>query len=157
MTADGKFILLAEDDAVVAELVLHTLATMTPAPRVIHVKDGVEALDFLHARERYKAREPGNPTVVLLDLKMPRLDGLEVLRHVKNDAHLRTTPVVMLTSSQDEGDLRTSYQLGANAYVVKPVEFRKFAFVLQQLETFWLSINHPPPDERAAMMAAGSW
>ncbi len=149
-----KFILLAEDDAVVAELVLHTLATMTPAPTVVHVRDGVEALDFLHAREHYEQRVPGNPAVVLLDLKMPRLDGLEVLRHVKNDALLKTTPVVMLTSSQDDRDLRESYQLGANAYVVKPVEFRKFAFVLQQLETFWLGINHPPPDERVGSVAS---
>jgi CheY-like chemotaxis protein len=154
MIDPGKFILLAEDDAVVAELVLHTLATMTPAPRVVHVKDGVETLDFLHAREKYEGRDPGNPSVVLLDVKMPRLDGLEVLRHVKSDDALKSTPIVMLTSSQDERDLRQSYQLGANAYVVKPVEFRKFAFVLQQLETFWLSINHPPPDQRSPAYAA---
>ncbi len=142
-----KFILLAEDDAVVAELVLYTLATMTPAPKVVHVRDGVEALDFLTARGAYAQREPGNPTLVLLDVKMPRLDGLEVLRQVKTNAHLKTTPVVMLTSSQDERDVRESYLLGANAYVVKPVEFRRFAFILQHLETFWLGINHPPPDQ----------
>src|SRR3954468_18793258 len=100
MTADDKFILLAEDDPVVAELVLHTFAQHDPAPRIVHVRDGVEALDFLHARGSYEGREPGNPTVVLLDVKMPRLDGLEVLRHVKSDDHLRSTPVVMLTSSQ---------------------------------------------------------
>jgi CheY-like chemotaxis protein len=142
-----KFILLAEDDAVVAELVLHTLATMTPAPKVVHVRDGVEALDFLTVRGAYAQREPGNPTLVLLDVKMPRLDGLEVLRQVKTNARLKTTPVVMLTSSQDERDVRESYLLGANAYVVKPVEFRRFAFILQHLETFWLGINHPPPDQ----------
>ena len=147
-----KFILLAEDDLVVAELVLHTLSTMSPAPNVVHVRDGVDALDFLHQRGKYARREPGNPAVVLLDMKMPRLDGLEVLRHVKNDELLKSTPVVMLTSSQDERDIRESYQLGANAYVVKPVEFRKFAFVLQQLQTFWLEINHPPPLTR--IMAA---
>jgi CheY-like chemotaxis protein len=152
-----KFILLAEDDAVVAELVLHTLATMTPAPKVIHVRDGVEALDFLYFRERYEHREEGSPTVLLLDLKMPRLDGFEVLRRVKADTQLKGIPVVVLTSSQDEGDVRKSYQLGANAYVPKPVEFRKFAFVLQQLETFWLGINLPPPDQRPAALAAGSW
>lgn len=155
MLPGDKYILLAEDDAVVAELVLHTLATMTPAPKVIHVRDGVEALDFLHAREHYEHRDPGNPAVILLDLKMPRLDGFEVLRQVKSDAQLKMTPIVMLTSSQDDRDLQESYQLGANAYVVKPVEFRKFAFVLQQLETFWLGINLPPPDPRAA--APGPW
>jgi CheY-like chemotaxis protein len=152
----GKFILLAEDDLVVAELVLHTLGTMTPAPTVVHVKDGVEALDFLYAREKYHDREPGNPAVVLLDLKMPRLDGLEVLRHVKGDENLKCIPIVMLTSSQDEGDVKESYRLGVNAYVVKPVEFRKFAFVLQQLENFWLGINHPPPLNRSVAIAADS-
>jgi CheY-like chemotaxis protein len=149
-----KFILLAEDDAVVAELVLHTLATMTPAPTVVHVKDGVEAMDFLAARGAYAQREPGNPTLVLLDVKMPRLDGLEVLRQVKTNERLKTTPVVMLTSSQDDRDVRASYMLGANAYVVKPVEFRRFAFILQHLETFWLGINHPPPDQPALATVA---
>ena len=142
-----KFILLAEDDAVVAELVLHTLATMAPAPKVVHVRDGVEAIDFLCVRGTYANRQPLNPAVVLLDVKMPRLDGLEVLRQVKTNELLRTTPVVMLTSSQDERDIRQSYLLGANAYVVKPVEFRKFACILQQLATFWLGINHLPPDQ----------
>jgi CheY-like chemotaxis protein len=145
MIIEDKFILLAEDDTVVAELILHTLSKHDPSPRVVHVRDGVEALDFLHARARYEGREPGNPTLILLDVKMPRLDGLEVLRHVKSDEHLRLTPVVMLTSSQDESDVRRSYDLGVNAYVVKPVEFRQFAFVLSQLDTFWLGINQPPP------------
>lgn len=153
MILPDKFILLAEDDAVVAELVLHTLATMTPTPKVVHVRDGVEALDFLCTRGSYERREPGNPAVVLLDVKMPRLDGLEVLRQVKSHERLRNTPVVMLTSSQDERDVTQSYLLGANAYVVKPVEFRKFAFILQQLETFWLGINHPPPDPRSLAVA----
>lgn len=146
MSSPEKFILLAEDDPMVAELVLHTLATHTPAPRVIHVRDGVEALDILYSRQQYERREPGTPTVVLLDLKMPKVDGLEVLRQVKGDERLRLLPIVMLTSSQDERDVRESYLLGANAYVVKPVEFRRFALVLQHLETFWLGINHPPPD-----------
>ena len=156
MSLSDKFILLAEDDPVVAELVLHTLATHTPAPRVVHVRDGVEVLDFLYAREQFEKRAPGNPTVVLLDLKMPRVDGLEVLRHVKQDELLKSTPIVMLTSSQDERDVRESYQLGANAYVVKPVEFRRFATVLQQLELFWLGINHPPPDNWNAALTAES-
>jgi two-component system response regulator len=155
---EGKYILLAEDDLVVAELVQHALALNDPAPRVIHVRDGVETLNFLHARERYANRDPTNPAVVLLDVKMPRLDGLEVLRQIKSDERLKTTPVVMLTSSQDERDVRESYARGANAYVVKPVEYRRFATVLRQLEIFWMEINHPPivdhfadvPDQRRA-------
>src|SRR4051812_40270727 len=139
--SDGKYILLAEDDMVVAELVQHALAMHDPPPRVIHVRDGVETLNFLHARDRYANRDPANPTVVLLDVKMPRLDGLEVLRQVKSDERLRTIPIVMLTSSQDERDVRESYLLGANAYVVKPVEFRRFASVLRTLELFWMQIN----------------
>jgi len=146
MSSLEKFILLAEDDPMVAELVLHTLATHTPAPRVIHVRDGVEALDFLYSRHQYERREPGTPTVIFLDLKMPKIDGLEVLRQVKGDERWRLLPIVMLTSSQDERDIRESYLLGANAYVVKPVEFRRFALVLQHLEKFWLGINQPPPD-----------
>ena len=149
MTASDKFILLAEDDPVVAKLVLHTLASMMPAPKVVHVRDGVETMDFLCARGSFAQRNSGNPAVVLLDVKMPRLDGFEVLRQVKTNESLKATPVVMLTSSQDERDVRESYRLGANAYVVKPVEFRKLAFVLQHLESFWIGINQPPPDQRA--------
>jgi CheY-like chemotaxis protein len=148
------FILLAEDDLVVAELILHTLATMTPAPNVVHVRDGVEAMDFLSVRGPYAHRPPGNPGLVLLDVKMPRLDGLEVLRQVKTSERLKSTPVVMFTSSQDERDVRQSYLLGANAYVVKPVEFRRFAFILQHLETFWMGINHPPPEQSAETTVA---
>lgn len=147
MNSGGKYILLAEDDPHVAELVLHVLTRQEPAPRIVHVRDGVEALDFLHARDGFANREPGNPTLVLLDLKMPRLDGLEVLRHVKSDETLRGTPVVMLTSSHDERDIRTSYELGANAYVVKPVEFQRLVDVLGTLETFWMEINQPPAEQ----------
>ena len=154
MNASEKFILLAEDDAVVAELVLHTLATLKPAPKVVHVRDGVETLDFLCARGAYAHREPVNPAVVFLDMRMPRLDGLEALRQIKSSERLRATPVVMLTSSQDARDVEQSYLLGANAYVVKPAEFRKFALILQHLEIFWLEINHPPPDPRASNLAA---
>lgn len=150
---NGKFILLAEDDEAVAELVMHSLSSLTPVPSVVHVRDGVETLDFLHVRGAFENREPGNPAVVLLDVKMPRVDGFEVLRRIKNDERLRTTPVVMLTSSQDERDVRASYQLGANAYVVKPVEFRQFSFVLQQLELFWIGINQPPQQPAAGIAA----
>lgn len=156
MIPTDKFILLAEDDAVVAELVLHALATANPAPRVVHVRDGVDTLNFLYSREQYEKRPPGDPAVLLLDVKMPRLDGLEVLRQIKSDERLRATPVVMLTSSQDERDVRQSYQLGANAYVVKPVEFRRFLVVLREIETFWMQVNHPPLDSHLMGVADGA-
>jgi CheY-like chemotaxis protein len=150
-----KYILFVEDDLCVAELVLHVLERTSAKPRVVHVRDGVEALDFLHARGRYEQREVANPTVVLLDVKMPRLDGLEVLREVKSDDTLRSIPIVMLTSSQDERDIRTSYELGANAYIVKPVEFQRLAAMLTTVETFWMEINQPPPQSvPAPRMAA---
>lgn len=141
----AKYILFAEDDPCVAELVLHLFTRIRSAPHIVHVKDGVEALDFLYAREQYEQREPGCPTVVLLDVKMPRLDGLEVLRQIKSDETLRSIPVVMLTSSQDESDIRTSYELGANAYIVKPVEFHRLASLLTTFESFWMEVNQPPP------------
>jgi CheY-like chemotaxis protein len=147
MTAPDKFILLAEDDLHVAELVRHALAADEPAPRIVHVIDGVETLNFLYARGKFERREPGNPAVILLDMKMPRVDGLEVLRQIKKDARLKSTPVVMLTSSQDERDIRESYRLGANAYVVKPVEFRRLSEALKQIEGFWMKSNLPPPLE----------
>jgi CheY-like chemotaxis protein len=144
MSEHGRYILLAEDDKVVAELIRHALLDHDPEVRIVHVRDGVEALDYLHARDRYAQRDPNNPAVVLLDVKMPRLDGLEVLRQIKSDERLRPMPVVMLTSSQDERDIRESYAFGANAYVVKPVEFRRFTAVLKQIEIFWMKINQPP-------------
>ncbi len=150
-----KYILLADDDAVVAELVMHALAQNEPRPHVVHVRDGVEALDYLYARGRYQERPTHTPTVVLLDVKMPKLDGIEVLRQIKTDERLKITPVVMLTSSQNERDVRTSYDLGANAYVVKPVEFRNFVTVLRHLETFWMHINHLPPENRVTELASG--
>ena len=155
MNDSGKYILLAEDDPCVAELVLHVLRHTSAPPRVVHVKDGVEALDFLYARETFQHREPGNPTLVLLDIKMPRLDGLEVLRHIKTDEALRGTPVVILTSSHEERDVRTSYDLGANAYVVKPLEFQRLVTVLENLEMFWMEINQPPPERRTAASTLG--
>ncbi|HVS50756.1 MAG TPA: response regulator [Opitutaceae bacterium] len=145
MNTAEKYILLAEDDLVVAELVQHAFATQDSSARIVHVRDGVETLDYLYSRARFEHRPPGSPAVVLLDVKMPRLDGLEVLRQVKSDERLKSTPIVMLTSSQDERDVRESYQLGANAYVVKPVEFRRFSQVLHEIEEFWLHVNNPPP------------
>jgi CheY-like chemotaxis protein len=144
MNDSPKYILLAEDDPMVAELVVHAFATQESPPRIVHVRDGVETLDYLYAREQFEHRSSENPAVLLLDVKMPRVDGLEVLRQIKTDERLKFTPVVMLTSSQDERDIRESYELGANAYVVKPVEFRRFANVLKEIEGFWLKINHPP-------------
>ncbi|MEO5957623.1 MAG: response regulator [Opitutaceae bacterium] len=145
MSAADKYILLAEDDPNVAELVQHALTMDAPAPHIVHVLDGVEALNYLYARGDFAQREPGNPAVVLLDMKMPRLDGLEVLRQIKKDPALKSTPVVMLTSSLDERDVRQSYLLGANAYVVKPIEFHRLIEALKQIEGFWLKSNLPPP------------
>jgi CheY-like chemotaxis protein len=144
MTAPAKFILLAEDDPYVAELILHVLQSQPSPPLIVHVHDGVETLDFLHSQGQFEHRPPGSPAVVLLDVKMPRVDGLEVLRQIKSDETLKSTPVVMLTSSRDERDVQQSYQLGANAYVVKPVEFQRFATMLKHIETFWLQVNQPP-------------
>ena len=109
------------------------------------VRDGQECLDYLHRRAEYEGRSGGNPAVVLLDLKLPKLDGLQVLEHLKTHPTLRVVPVVMLTSSKEEQDLGRSYNLGANAYVVKPVDFRDFVAALRELGLFWAVINHPPP------------
>jgi CheY-like chemotaxis protein len=156
MSPTEKYILLAEDDGFVAELIMHALGKCEAAPKVVHVRDGVETLEYLFGRGQFRQRPASNPVVVLLDVKMPRLDGLEVLRQVKSDEQLRSTPVVMLTSSQDERDVSESYRLGANAYVVKPVEFRRLKKVLEHLEEFWLHINQPPPDNRTLPLAAGA-
>lgn len=153
MSAPEKFMLLAEDDPCVAELVLHVLAQNEHPPQVVHVRDGVEALDFLYAQGAFEHRESGNPHVIILDVKMPRLDGLDVLRQIKSDEHLRTTPVVMLTSSHDDRDVRAAYEAGANAYVVKPLEFARLAEVLHTLELFWMDMNQPPPQRDNAPRA----
>jgi CheY-like chemotaxis protein len=109
------------------------------------VRDGEEALDYLYSRGLFKLRATGHPAVVLLDLKLPKVDGLEVLKQIKNDPDLRQVPVVMLTSSREERDLVTSYNLGVNAYVVKPVDFHEFVDSLRELGLFWAVINQPPP------------
>lgn len=137
-------ILLAEDNPHDAELTLAALAEHHLANQVVVVSDGAQALDYLRSNGRFVGRAPGNPVVVLLDLKMPKVDGLEVLRVVKGDPALRTIPVVMLTSSREEADLVRSYQLGTNAYVVKPVGFQEFVDVVKQLGFFWAVINEPP-------------
>ncbi len=145
MMSSLKRILLAEDNAKDVELTLAALEEHHLANEVLVVNDGVEALDYLYCRGKYKLRTADNPAVVLLDLKMPKLDGLEVLKTIKGDAQLKTIPVVMLTSSREEQDLVESYKLGVNAYVVKPVDFQQFIDAVKNLGVFWALINEPPP------------
>jgi CheY-like chemotaxis protein len=140
-----KRILLVEDSVADAELALHGLSEYHLANDVQHVRDGVEALDYLHRRGDFADRPPGHPAVVLLDLKMPRLDGMEVLKEMKGDPELRMIPVVVMTSSREEGDLLQTYSLGVNAYVVKPVKFPAFVEAVKQVGSFWALINEPPP------------
>jgi CheY-like chemotaxis protein len=149
MTA-GKPILLAEDNPRDAELALAAMEEHHLADKVVVCRDGAEVLDYLYCRGRYKTRLQGNPAVVFLDLKMPKVDGLEVLRTIKADARLRPIPVVMLTSSREERDLAQSYALGANAYVVKPVEFQQFLKAVKESGMFWGLINEPPPEGAGA-------
>ena len=145
MTSEVKKILLVEDNANDAELTLTALAENHFANKVDLVRDGEEALDYLFRRNKYALRSNDNPALVLLDLKLPKIDGLEVLEHIKQDEKLRTVPVVMLTSSREEQDLIRSYDLGVNAYVVKPVEFGEFMHALKELGLFWAVINQQPP------------
>jgi len=140
-----KRILLVEDNANDIELTLTALEENHLANEVVVARDGVEALDYLYRRGVFKLRTPGNPAVVLLDLKLPRVDGMEVLRQLKSDLDLKKVPVVMLTSSREEQDLLRSYDLGVNAYVVKPVDFTDFVQALNKLGLFWAVINEPPP------------
>jgi CheY-like chemotaxis protein len=141
-----KRILLAEDDPVDRKLIVRALTDNNLVNPVDEVKDGAEALDYLHRRGDFAARVDGHPLLVLLDIKMPKVDGLEVLRRIKVDSDLRVIPVVVLTSSHEEQDLIKSYCLGVNAYVVKPLEFDDFARAVRQLAIFWALINEPPPD-----------
>ncbi|MDQ3833806.1 MAG: response regulator [Actinomycetota bacterium] len=140
----GK-ILLVEDDPYDVELTLSALAENHLANEVVVVRDGAEALDYLYRRGAYESRVAGHPVVMLLDLKLPKVDGLEVLEHVKSNPDLKTTPVVMLTSSREEQDLAKSYNLGTNAYVVKPVGFSDFVEAIRKLGLFWTVVNQPPP------------
>jgi CheY-like chemotaxis protein len=142
---DLKDILLAEDNANDVELTLTALQKHNIANQVIVVRDGAQALDYLFRREEFANRRGGNPAVILLDLKMPKVDGLEVLRRVKSDDKLRTIPVVILTSSREERDLVEGYRLGVNAYVVKPIHFDEFVEAVIHLGVFWALINEPPP------------
>jgi CheY-like chemotaxis protein len=138
-------ILLVEDSLRDAEMTLKALQTHHLANEVLHLRDGAEALDFLYRRGEFAGRTNGQPAVVLLDLKMPRVDGLEVLRQMKDDADLKMIPVVIMTSSREERDLLDSYRLGVNAYVVKPVKFPEFVDAVKQVGAFWAVLNETPP------------
>ena len=138
-------ILMVEDDPKDVELSLTALADYNLANEVIVTRDGEEALDYLYYRGDYKTRSNGNPAVMLLDLKLPKVDGLEVLKQIKSDGVLRMIPVVVLTSSKEEKDMVASYKLGVNAYVVKPVDFHEFVNAIKELGVFWAVINEPPP------------
>ena len=145
MMAELNRILLAEDNPKDVELTLTALAEHNLANEVVVVHDGAEALDYLYCRGKFTMRAGTHPAVVLLDLKMPKVDGLEVLRIIKADERLKTIPVVILTSSREERDLVESYKLGVNAYVVKPVDFQQFIHAVKDLGAFWAVINEPPP------------
>lgn len=140
-----KPILLVEDNPKDLELALLALERSNLANEVISVRDGREALDYLFRQGEFSEREEGNPAVVLLDLKLPRVDGLEVLEKIKAEPTLRTIPVVMLTTSREEKDLVRSYDLGVNAFVVKPVGFKDFLAAIRELGIFWAVLNEPPP------------
>ena len=139
-------ILLVEDDPRDVELTLTALDDYKLANEVVVCRDGQEALDYLFARGKFSDRANENPAVILLDLKLPKVDGLEVLEQIKSDERLRLIPVVMLTSSHEEKDMMRSYKLGVNAYVVKPVDFHDFINAVKELGVFWAVINEPPPE-----------
>ena len=140
-----KTILLAEDDPRDAELTLAALEENHLANEVAVVNNGEEALDYLYRRGKFKMRAGGNPVVVLLDNKMPKVTGLEVLKSMKADEHLKAIPVVVLTSSRETPDLIEFYKHGVNAYVVKPVDFSEFMKAVRRLGVFWAAVNEPPP------------
>jgi DNA-binding response OmpR family regulator len=138
-------ILLVEDDPKDVELSMTALEEYNLANEVVVARDGEEALDYLHCRGKFSGRSIENPAVLLLDLKLPKVDGLEVLKAIKSDEKLRMIPVVVLTSSREEKDMVASYKLGVNAYVVKPVDFHEFVNAIKELGIFWAVINEPPP------------
>ena len=138
-------ILMVEDDPKDVELTLTALEDYKLANEVVVTRDGEEALDYLYCRGNFTTRTPENPAVLLLDLKLPKVDGLEVLQQIKSDEKLRMIPVVVLTSSHEERDMVASYTLGVNAYVVKPVDFYEFINAVKELGIFWAVINEPPP------------
>ena len=138
-------ILIVEDDPNDIELTMTALADYNLANEVVVTRDGQQALDYLYCRAGFSTRAGGNPAVMLLDLKLPKISGLEVLQQIRSDAHLKMIPVVVLTSSNEEKDVIRSYSLGVNAYVVKPVDFHEFVNAVKELGAFWAVINEPPP------------
>ncbi len=140
-----KRILLVEDDPNDVELTLSALVEYNLANEIVVARDGVEALDYLYRRGTFAQRPEGNPVVIMLDLKMPKLDGIQVLRQLKSDEPMRCIPIVILTSSRESRDLEECYRLGVNAYVVKPVRFTNFVGAVRQIGVFWALINEPPP------------
>ena len=138
-------ILMVEDDAKDVELTLTALEEYNLVNEVVVTNDGEEALDYLYCRGPFQTRSGENPAVILLDLKLPKVDGLEVLKQIKSDEKLKLIPVVVLTSSKEEKDMVASYKLGVNAYVVKPVDFHEFVNAIKELGAFWAVINEPPP------------
>jgi DNA-binding response OmpR family regulator len=138
-------ILLVEDDPKDTELTLTALDEYNLANEVVVARDGEEALDYLYCRGKFQSRTSENPAVLLLDLKLPKINGLEVLQQIRSDEKLKLTPVVVLTSSREERDMVASYKLGVNAYVVKPVDFHEFVNAIKELGVFWAVINEPPP------------
>jgi DNA-binding response OmpR family regulator len=145
MVTELKRILLVEDDPRDVELILESLGDYNLANEVIVARDGEEAMDYLYRRGNFKARPNGNPAVVLLDLKLPKVNGMEVLRQIRSDEKLKMMPVVILTSSREEKDWVESYKLGVNAYVVKPVNFQEFVKAVKDVGAFWAVVNEPPP------------
>jgi CheY-like chemotaxis protein len=146
-----KRILLADDSPRDTELAIDALTQSNLANEVVAVQDGAEVLDYLYQRGQFANRAPGQPAVVLLDLKMPKVDGIEVLRQIKNDPLLKVIPVVVMTSSREEQDLVNSYQLGVNAYIVKPIGFPEFIEAVKQVGAFWAVFNEPPPGTAGAL------
>jgi CheY-like chemotaxis protein len=149
-----KRILLVEDSAYDVELILTALSENALANEVVVVRDGEEALDYIYRRGLFRLRLEGNPIVVLLDLKLPKIDGLEVLSALKSDPIFRLIPVVVLTSSREEPDLVRCYELGTNAYVVKPINFHEFVEVIKQVGLFWAVVNQPPPEVPSTFRAS---
>ncbi|MDZ7777044.1 MAG: response regulator [Bacteroidales bacterium] len=140
-------ILLAENNPQDVELATEALNEHKLANKIVHVVDGVEVMEYLNYEGRFKNREKGDPVVLLLDVKMPRMDGLEVLEAIRSDEKLKTLPVVMLTASREEPDLKKCYALGSNAYVVKPVNFKDFVNAVKHIGVFWGMLNELPPTE----------
>ena len=146
MNPEARMILFVEDDSKDAELALAALVKYNSAARVAFVRDGEEALDYLHCRGKFKTRSGDAPAVVVIDLKMPKMDGLELVKRIRAEEQLKLIPIVVFSSSRAESDLIECYQNGVNAYVVKPLGFQEFMDAIKGLATFWASINEPPPN-----------